>query len=200
MIIKKAEFISSYADYKMCPTEAIPEYAFIGRSNVGKSSLINMLTERTKLAKVSGRPGKTQLINHFKIDNNWHLVDLPGYGWAKASKDRMNEWGKMTKDYILHRDKLFCLFTLIDSRLEPQAIDLRFIRWLGECGIPFALIFTKCDKQSNTKTQSNIAHYKKTLLTEWEEMPKYFTTSSANSNGREEVLNYIEELNKTFKE
>jgi len=191
----KAEFLVSNSDYQKCPTLNKPEYAFIGRSNVGKSSLINMLTNNQKLAKTSGKPGKTQLINHFKINDDWYLVDLPGYGWAKVSKENRGKWNLMIRNYILHRENLFCLFVLIDSRLEPQKVDLEFINWLGESGIPIALVFTKTDKQSTNKTQQNIELFKKTLSTTWEKLPDILVTSSVNKTGREELLNYIQEIN-----
>lgn len=191
----KAEFLISNSDYKKCPVLHKPEYAFIGRSNVGKSSLINMLTNNQKLAKTSGKPGKTQLINHFKINDDWYLVDLPGYGWAKVSKENREKWNLMIRNYILHRENLFCLFVLIDSRLEPQKVDLEFITWLGENGIPIALVFTKSDKQSKYKTQQNIELFKKTLRETWEELPDILVTSSVNKTGREELLNYIQEIN-----
>lgn len=191
----KAEFLVSNSDYQKCPTLNKPEYAFIGRSNVGKSSLINMLTNNQKLAKTSGKPGKTQLINHFKINDDWYLVDLPGYGWAKVSKENREKWNLMIRNYILHRENLFCLFVLIDSRLEPQKVDLEFINWLGESGIPIALVFTKTDKQSTNKTQQNIELFKKTLSTTWEKLPDILVTSSVNKTGREELLNYIQEIN-----
>lgn len=195
MSIIKAEFLVSNSDYQKCPTLNKPEYAFIGRSNVGKSSLINMLTNNQKLAKTSGKPGKTQLINHFKINDDWYLVDLPGYGWAKVSKESREKWNLMIRNYILHRENLFCLFVLIDSRLEPQKVDLEFINWLGENGIPIALVFTKTDKQSNAKTQQNIDLFKNTLKASWEKLPDILATSSVSKTGREELLNYIQEIN-----
>ena len=191
----KAEFLVSNSDYKKCPTLTKPEYAFIGRSNVGKSSLINMLTNNQKLAKTSGKPGKTQLINHFKINDDWYLVDLPGYGWAKVSKESREKWDLMIRNYILYRENLFCLFVLIDSRLEPQKVDLEFIHWLGENGIPIALVFTKTDKQSKNKTQQNIELFKKTLRATWEALPDILATSSVNKSGREELLDYIQNIN-----
>lgn len=194
MEIKQAQFITSSSDYKNCPPPDKPEFAFIGRSNVGKSSLINMLTNHKKLAKVSSRPGKTQLINHFLIDDVWYLVDLPGYGWAKVSKTEKQKWGAMIHDYIKDRTNLVNLFVLIDSRLPPQAVDVEFINWLGEEGIPFSLIFTKADKQSKNKTQSAIAKYKKHLLKFWEVIPHYIVTSSVSKEGKEEVIKYVREL------
>lgn len=193
MKVKEARFVVSSADYKQCPDAEIPEYAFIGRSNVGKSSLINMLTERKKLAKISGRPGKTQLINHFLINSEWHLVDLPGYGWAKVSKSARKDFGKMIQDYLLNRRQLVCLFVLIDSRHPPQKIDLSFIEWVGVHQIPFVLVFTKADKQSRNKTEKSIADYRKTLKKEWAELPPIFVTSAADGSGRDELLEYIGE-------
>ena len=179
-----------------CPQDWLPEYAFIGRSNVGKSSLINMLTGRKNLAKTSSTPGKTKLINHFKINGEWFLVDLPGYGYAKVSKSKRNTFQKFISDYFLNRKQLVCTFLLIDSRHEPQAIDLEFIEFLGEKELAFCLVFTKADKLSRAKVQQNISAYKKTLsATGWEEMPPYFVSSSSEQTGREEILNYIESIN-----
>ena len=175
-MIKEAEFVISNTDYKKCPKPDKPEFAFIGRSNVGKSSLINMLTQRKKLAKTSGRPGKTQLINHFLIDKAWYLVDLPGYGYAKASKTNRAAWSKMIEEYLLNRENLQLVFVLIDSRLEPQKIDLEFINWLGKKQIPLALIFTKADKQTRNKTESSIAKFRKALLKTWSETPLMFVS------------------------
>lgn len=194
MKVKTAQFVTSSSSHEQCPETTIPEFAFIGRSNVGKSSLINVLTGHGKLAKVSGKPGKTQLINHFLINDEWHLVDLPGYGWAQVSKTEKAKWGTMIHDYITTRSSLACLFVLVDSRLAPQPIDVEFINWLGEQQIPFAIIFTKADKQSKNKTQSSVAKYKKYLKQYWEELPNSFVTSSASKEGKEEVLNYIGEL------
>lgn len=194
MKINTAEFIISNTDYKLCPKPNLPEFAFIGRSNVGKSSLINMLTNHSKLAKISSKPGKTQLINHFKINDNWYLVDLPGYGWAKVSKTEKAKWEIMIKDYFQYRENLTMAFVLVDSRLEPQKIDLEFINWLGENGVPIALLFTKADKQTKNKTASNVATFIKTLKQTWEEMPPYFITSSEKQTGKEDVLNYINEV------
>jgi GTP-binding protein len=196
MIIKTANFVISNSDVSKCPKERVPEYAFIGRSNVGKSSLINMLTGQNKLAKTSGRPGKTQLINHFKINNEWFLVDLPGYGYAKVSKSIKKTFQSFIKDYFLQREQLICTFVLIDSRLEPQKIDLEFMEFLGENGIPFSIIFTKVDKLKLNELNKNIQVYtKKMTSTLWEEMPPYFTTSATNSTGKEELLQYIEDIN-----
>lgn len=196
MRIKTADFIVSNSDVAKCPKERIAEYAFIGRSNVGKSSLINMLTERNKLAKTSGRPGKTQLINHFKINNEWFLVDLPGYGYAKVSKSIKKTFQSFIKQYFLNREQLICTFVLVDSRLEPQKIDLEFMEFLGENGIPFCIIFTKADKLKLNELNKNIQFYsKKMTSTLWEEMPQYFATSATNSTGKEELLNYIDQIN-----
>ena len=196
MKIKTANFIVSNSEVSKCPKELIPEYAFIGRSNVGKSSLINMLTGQNKLAKTSGRPGKTQLINHFKINDYWFLVDLPGYGYAKVSKKIKQTFQGFIKKYFLQREQLICSFVLIDSRLEPQKIDLEFMEFLGESGIPFCIIFTKADKLKLNELNNNIQAYsKKMTSTIWEEMPRYFTTSATNSLGKEELLNYIDEIN-----
>ena len=199
MIIKTAEYLQSEADWKKCPAPNLPEYAFIGRSNVGKSSLINMLVNRKSLAKTSSQPGKTQTINHFLINKNWYLVDLPGYGYAKTSKTNRAKWGKMISDYLLFRENLQLVFVLADARLEPQQIDIDFINNLGEQGIPFAIIFTKADKLSESKVKANVDAYVKTMLETWEEMPPYFITSSDNARGREEVLNYIDQVNKSLK-
>jgi GTP-binding protein len=198
MKINKSEFITSNTDYKKCPKADKPEYAFIGRSNVGKSSLINMLTGRASLAKTSVKPGKTQLINHFKINDEWYLVDLPGYGWAKTSRENRQKWEVMIREYLKERENLMCIFLLIDSRLEPQQIDLEFMQWMGNSGIPFVIVFTKADKQSVTKTKMLISDYKKTLLETWEELPESFITSSEDGQGKTEILNFIEKLNKEF--
>jgi GTP-binding protein len=196
MKIKTADFVISNSDVSKCPKERIAEYAFIGRSNVGKSSLINMLTGQNKLAKTSGRPGKTQLINHFKINNEWFLVDLPGYGYAKVSKSIKKTFQSFIKKYFLQREQLICSFVLVDSRLEPQKIDLEFMEFLGESGIPFSIIFTKADKLKLNELNNNISNYsKKMTSTLWEEMPKYFITSATNNTGKEELLTYIDEIN-----
>lgn len=195
MIIKTAEFIQSVTDWRKCPTANLPEYAFIGRSNVGKSSLINMLVNNKKLAKTSSKPGKTQTINHFLINKNWYLVDLPGYGYASISKAMREKWQKMISDYLLKRENLQVIFVLIDSRLEPQKIDLEFISNLGASGIPFALIFTKTDKISPSKVQSNVQKFYNKLAEEWEEMPYRMLSSSETGKGREDILNYIEQIN-----
>lgn len=198
MVITSAEFVISNSRVNKCPTTGLPEYAFIGRSNVGKSSLINMLTGRKGLAMTSQKPGKTQLINHFLINKDWYLVDLPGYGYARLSRDGRDGLRKMIEDYILERTELVCLFVLLDSRLEPQRIDLEFIEWLGEEGIPFALVFTKVDKLSKGKLAANIASYKERLLQQWEELPPLFITSSEARLGRDELLSYIDGINKTL--
>lgn len=199
MKIKSAEFVISNTDFTKCPKPDKPEYAFIGRSNVGKSSLINMLTNRKNLAKTSSKPGKTQLINHFLINDTWFLVDLPGYGWAQVSKSQKQQWDKMIKDYLLKRENLICVFVLVDSRHSPQKIDLEFISWLGENQVPLALIFTKGDKQGKTKLQSNIAQYRKVLKKQWDELPLHFATSATSNLGKEEVLNYINQINEQSK-
>ena len=196
MKIKTADFVISNSDVSKCPKERIAEYSFIGRSNVGKSSLINMITNNSKLAKTSGRPGKTQLINHFKINNEWFLVDLPGYGYAKVSKSVKKTFQSFIKKYFLQREQLICSFVLVDARLEPQKIDLEFMEFLGENGIPFCIIFTKADKLKLNELNNNISNYtKKMTSTVWEEMPKYFITSATNSLGKKELLSYIDEIN-----
>jgi GTP-binding protein len=196
MEIKKAEFTLSSPMVTMCPKDTKPEYAFIGRSNVGKSSLINMLTNNRKLAKTSSTPGKTLLINHFIINNEWYLVDLHGYGFAKRSKKEVTKLNQMIQGYILQREQLVNVFVLIDVRLEAQKIDLEFIQWLGESSIPFAIVFTKADKLTANKVNANVAAYKKVLSETWEELPPMFVTSSEKKQGRDELLNYIEEINK----
>ena len=192
MQIKKAEFVKSSTREEDCPEPKIPEYAFIGRSNVGKSSLINLITSRKKLAKTSSTPGKTQLINHFIINDEWYLVDLPGYGWARVSKTAKADWKKMIDDYLINRRNLACVFVLVDIRHEAQKIDLDFINWLGEEGIPFVIVFTKEDKLSKTKIDSNLAAYNKVLKAYWEELPQRFTTSSQAGVGKEEILDFID--------
>jgi GTP-binding protein len=195
MKIKTAKFVISNTDVSKCPKERIPEYAFIGRSNVGKSSLINMLTNHKKLAKISGKPGKTQLINHFLINDNWFLVDLPGYGYAKVSKSKRKSFQDFIKDYFLQREQLVCSFILVDSRHEPQKIDLEFMQFLGENGMPFCIVFTKADKMGNTKLQKNLITYKNKILESWESVPTHFVTSSETSMGKEDVLKFIEQAN-----
>jgi GTP-binding protein len=194
MKILNAEFISSFADVSKCPTPDKPEFAFIGRSNVGKSSLINMLTSSKKLAKISVTPGKTQTINHYLINSSWYLVDLPGYGYATVSKSTRAGFGLMIENYILKRENLTCLFILIDSRLPPQAIDLDFIEWAGSKEVPLALLFTKIDKLKHNEIQKNLKQYQNTLLSRWEELPTIILTSSEKKNGKEEVLSLIDEL------
>lgn len=198
MDIKSAEFVISNTDYKKCPESNLPEYAFIGRSNVGKSSLINMLCNRKDLAMTSSKPGKTLLINHFLINNNWHLVDLPGYGYATAGKKMREQLKNIIESYILYREQLTCLFLLIDVRHEPQKIDLEFMTWLGENGVPFSIIFTKLDKLSAVRAKESLKAYQDKLNEEWEELPPIFATSSEKRIGREELLNYIHSINKTL--
>lgn len=200
MDITSAEFVVSNSRADMCPQTQLPEYAFIGRSNVGKSSLINMLTKNPKLAMTSSTPGKTLLINHFLINKEWYLVDLPGYGYAQRGKKMMEKIQKLIEYYVLEREQLTCLFVLVDSRLDPQRIDLEFIEWLGENGIPFALIFTKADKQSAGKTKANVGRYLDKLKEQWEELPPYFVSSSEKKTGRDEILDYIEQINRSLKE
>jgi GTP-binding protein len=198
MKINTAEFIISNTDLIKCPTPNLPEYAFIGRSNVGKSSLINMLTNHKKLAKISSKPGKTQLINHFLINKNWFLVDLPGYGFAKVPKAQRKKFEKMINDYILFRDNLLNVFVLIDSRIPAQKIDLDFMEWLGLSGIPFSIVFTKADKLTTSKRGVFAKEYEKKMLETWEEMPPYFITSSSSKLGKDELLNYIETISEGF--
>ena len=198
MVIKSAEFVSSNSRVEKCPTTGLPEYAFIGRSNVGKSSLINMLTARKGLAMTSQKPGKTQLINHFIINDAWYLVDLPGYGYARLGKDSRDSLRRMIEDYVLERKELVLLFVLLDCRHDPQKIDLEFIQWLGEEGVPFALVFTKADKLSKGRLAANVEAYKAKLREEWEELPPIFVTSSEERMGRDELLGYIEEINTTL--
>lgn len=198
MKIKQAEFIRSSQKVEECPEPSLPEYAFIGRSNVGKSTLINMITERKKLAKTSAAPGKTRLINHFLINEKWHLVDLPGYGYAKVSKTERNKFQQFIYKYIKSRSTLACVFVLIDSRHDPQKNDLEFMQWLGKNQIPFAMVFTKVDKLSSSKVQKNISHYNKRMLKDWEFLPEQFLTSSITNQGRTQLLDYIEEINGTY--
>jgi len=194
MIIKSAKFVKSSPDFKQCPETNLPEFAFIGRSNVGKSSLINMITGHKKLAKTSGTPGKTQLLNHFIINDSWHLVDLPGYGFAKISKKIRGTWEKMISDYLINRRNLLNTFILVDSRHEPQKSDMEFISWFGENELPFILVFTKSDKLGSTKLRNNIKAYQKVLLEQWEELPVSVITSAQNNLGKEELLGMINEM------
>ncbi|MCZ4319496.1 ribosome biogenesis GTP-binding protein YihA/YsxC [Aequorivita viscosa] len=198
MHIKSAEFLMSNSDVAKCPKDRLPEYAFIGRSNVGKSSLINMLMQRKSLAKTSGRPGKTQLINHFIINKNWYLVDLPGYGYARVSKTSKKIFQKFITNYFEKREQMVLAFVLIDCRLEPQPIDLEFTEWMGESGIPFNIIFTKADKLKPKALERNVAAYTEKMLETWEEMPPFFITSASDATGRDEVLNYINQLNESI--
>jgi GTP-binding protein len=198
MIIKSAEFICSNTQISKLPPPVKPEYAFIGRSNVGKSSLINMLTSKKGLAKTSQTPGKTQLINHFLINDSWYIVDLPGYGYARASKSKKADWSKFIHTYLDKRESLQCVMVLIDSRLDPQKIDLEFCNWLGEKGLSFVLVFTKADKQSGIKTEQNITKFKTALSANFEEIPKYFITSAETQLGHDDVLSFISEVNKNF--
>lgn len=195
MQIKSAEFVVSNQDVDKCPSNTLPEYAFIGRSNVGKSSLINMLTSRKSLAKTSGRPGKTQLINHFLINKNWYLVDLPGYGYARVSKSQKKVFQKFITAYFEKRKQLVSAFVLVDIRHKPQPIDLNFMSYLGENQIPFSIIFTKADKLKPKAVDNYINAYKEIILETWEEMPNYFVTSATNSTGKDELLNYIDSIN-----
>ena len=198
MDIKSSEFVISAPMVSMCPKDTKPEYAFIGRSNVGKSSLINMLCRHKGLAKTSATPGKTLLINHFIINKEWYLVDLPGYGYAKRSKKETQKLDQMIRGYILGREQLVNTFVLIDVRLEPQANDLEFMNWLGMSSVPFSIVFTKADKLSAQKVRQNVEAYKQKMLETWEELPPYFVTSAEKGEGRDDVLNYIEEINKSL--
>ncbi|MBR2606677.1 MAG: YihA family ribosome biogenesis GTP-binding protein [Bacteroidaceae bacterium] len=198
MEIKSARFIISNTDVRKCPQDGKPEYAFIGRSNVGKSSLINMLTRQNKLAMTSSTPGKTLLINHFLVNDAWYLVDLPGYGYAKRCKSQQEKLKDIISDYILGREQMTLLFLLIDSRHAPQKIDLEFIEWLGENGVPFSIVFTKADKLTRGQLHTNVEAYKARLLEQWEELPPVFVTSSEHAVGRTELLSYIDEINKTL--
>lgn len=194
MIISSAEFVKSSQELNQCPQPDMPEFAFIGRSNVGKSSLINMLVDKKDLAKTSSQPGKTQLINHFLINEEWYLVDLPGYGYAKTSMENRKKWRRMIEDYLLKRVNLLTVFVLVDSRLEPQKIDLEFINFLGENQVPITLIFTKTDKQSAKKTEESLERFKESLSEYWEELPEIILTSSEKRVGRDEVLETIENI------
>ena len=199
MEIKQATFVVSNTQVAKCPTHKLPEYAFIGRSNVGKSSLINMLTNHKGLAKTSSKPGKTQLINHFLINKEWYLVDLPGYGYAKVSKQSKKTFQQFITDYFKKRRELVCAFVLVDIRHEPQKIDLEFMQWLGENAIPFAIVFTKADKLTEKQIQEHVTSYSEILLQQWEEMLPYFITSSENRLGKEDLLSYIETINQSLK-
>ncbi len=194
MIVKTAEFIISNTEVSKCPSDGLPEFAFIGRSNVGKSSLINMLTGKKNLAKTSGTPGKTQLINHFLINEKWYLVDLPGYGYAKSARSNRSKWEKFIAEFLSKRQTLQNTFVLLDARLEPQKIDLEFMSWCGERQLPFSMVFTKIDKLSSSALQKNLARYKKEMLKYWEEMPPVFTTSSESAFGKEPLLQYIDKI------
>lgn len=198
MNIAHAEFVMSNTRVEQCPKSKLPEYAFIGRSNVGKSSLINMLCNRKKLAKTSSRPGKTQLINHFLINKQWHLVDLPGYGYARVSKTQKKTFQKFITNYFIKRKELISAFLLIDFRHKPQNLDLEFMSWLGENFIPFSIIFTKSDKLKEKEIKRNTSNYLKRLEEDWEEVPKYFITSSEKRIGKDELLNYIDEINQSI--
>ena len=200
MKIKTAEFVISNTDYRICPAPRMAEYAFIGRSNVGKSSLINALVNQKNLAKISGRPGKTQLINHFIINKEWYLVDLPGFGFAKISKSKRAEFHDMISEYLMNRNNLMCLFVLIDSRHKPQSIDQEFMQWLAEKGIPFVMVFTKTDKLGKISLAKNIGAYKVEMLKSWEELPQMFITSAEKKTGVKEITTLIENLNPQFKE
>ncbi len=195
MKIKTAEYVASYPDIRQTPDEGKPEYAFIGRSNVGKSSLINMLCDKKGLAKTSQKPGKTQLINYFNIDNEWYIVDLPGYGYAKISKTKRNEWQRMIDGYLLRKRTLMCAFVLIDSNISPQKKDLEFIDWCGNMQVPFVIVFTKTDKSKPQLIEDNIRAFQETLLETWEELPQQFITSSNDKKGRDEILSFIQDLN-----
>jgi GTP-binding protein len=198
MPVKQAEFLVSNSDPAKCPKPDRPEYAFIGRSNVGKSSLINMLTGRNSLAKISGKPGKTQLINHFLIDNDWYLVDLPGYGYAQVSKTDREKFAALIDGYLTGRPNLLCIFVLVDSRIEPQKIDLDFMENLGDRGLPFVIVFTKTEKLGPTKLQATVENYRARLLESWEDVPQMFVTSAVTSVGREDILSFIRPLNEEF--
>jgi GTP-binding protein len=200
MQITDAQYVISSVKMKDCPAPNMPEYAFIGRSNVGKSSLINMLTQRKKLAKTSSTPGKTQAINHFLINKSWYIVDLPGIGYAKTSKVNRYNWGKMISNYLLKRENLLTTFVLVDSRHAPQKIDIEFMEWMGMSQLPFVILFTKADKNSKSQLARNIENYKQKLHESWEEIPDYIITSSETKLGQEEILEYIEKTNKLFKE
>ncbi|HRG37914.1 MAG TPA: ribosome biogenesis GTP-binding protein YihA/YsxC [Bacteroidia bacterium] len=198
MEIKSATFVISNTDITKCPAPKLPEYAFIGRSNVGKSSLINMLVAKKDMAKTSGKPGKTQLINHFIINENWYLVDLPGYGYAKISREKREKWEVFISEYILKRENLMCMMVLLDSRLPPQKIDVEFMDWLGENGVPFVMVFTKMDKLSKKQFAENMKLYKEEMEKTWDELPQCFYTSAEKKVGRDELLKFIWESNKLY--
>jgi GTP-binding protein len=198
MVIKSAEYLISNPDWEKCPKPDLPEYAFIGRSNVGKSSLINMLANHEKLAKTSGTPGKTQLINHFIINKNWYLVDLPGYGFAKVSQSQRRQWSQMIENYLRKRTNLVNVFVLIDSRHEPQAIDIEFVNQLGEWQIPFSLVFTKADKSTQLEVARNVKAFLNKLRENWEFLPAHYVTSTVKKMGREKILDFVDELNERF--
>lgn len=198
MVIKEAKFVVSNTNVEKCPQDKLPEYAFIGRSNVGKSSLINMLVNKKNLAMTSANPGKTMLINHFLINNEWYIVDLPGYGYARRAKDTRDAFKKMIQAYVIKREQMTNLFVLVDGRHAPQKIDMQFIEWLGENGIPFSIVFTKMDKMGINAGKSNVESYKRELLKQWDELPPLFITSSADRRGRDELLGYIESINKEY--
>ncbi|UTW67493.1 YihA family ribosome biogenesis GTP-binding protein [bacterium SCSIO 12643] len=200
MKVKNAKFVMSNSDYKKCPTPDLPEYAFIGRSNVGKSSLINALTNRKSLAKTSGKPGKTQLINHFMINDDWYLVDLPGYGYASVSKTKRAEFQVFLRAYLKNRENLMCTFVLLDSRLEPQKIDMEFMQWMGEQQIPFVMVFTKIDKLNSSQLSKNMRKYQSKMLNSWEALPKIFHTSSVTKFGSDDILKFVEQTNTLFKD
>ena len=200
MVIRSAEFYISSPNYKKCPQDGRPEYAFIGRSNVGKSSLINMLTGVKGLAKTSGRPGKTQLINHFLINNEWYLVDLPGYGYARTSRTSREKWSTMMREYFLHSEELANVYVLIDSRIPPQRIDLEFLEFLGSNGVPLAIVFTKTDKEKQREVMANVKAMKQALKAQWEDLPPMFMSSSLTGYGRDAILDNIEAINQMIKE
>ncbi len=194
-----AEYVGSFPSERQCPKDQKPEYAFIGRSNVGKSSLINMLCNRKDLARVSNTPGKTQMLNYYLIDKSWYIVDLPGYGYAKISKRKRHEWEKMIEGYLLHRNTLGCAFVLIDSNIPPQLIDIEFINWMGKMGVPFVIVFTKTDRLKNNEKRKNIDAFNNELLKYWNELPQQFVTSSAKKEGAESILEFVKEVNMAFK-
>ena len=197
--VNTAKYILSYVDWRKCPQSDFPEYAFIGRSNVGKSSLINALTKRKSLAKTSGKPGKTQLINHFLINEDWYLVDLPGYGYASVSKTQRAEFQLFLREYLIKRENLMCTFVLLDSRHEPQKVDVEFMTWMGEYGLPFVMVFTKTDKLNGTQLRKKMEKYRSIMLESWEDLPQNFLTSSVSKLGTEEILGFVEETNTFFK-